>query len=702
MENKKTSAASDDWMEQLSAKKKKKLSVKNLKNVSRKAWIILGASVLAAGALAAALFLFILPATASADAEATYREYTVAYGDITVGQTESSSVSLNRETVTFPVSATVEEIYVKAGSSVKEGDPLVKMNVEEIQTGLASYELTLEVAGLELEQAKLSQQTKLLQAEQALETSLLTGKLADDTEAYTMDELQLTLTNAQSALADAQEDYYDYCKLNATFEQEYDRLTTLKEQVTYYTNLVTTAKSDLESVTNSNDAYTTADSTLTSAKNGLVSVINRIFSYTSYAPSQTLGTDNVLSYIVLSTGIGGVDTSDEEAVASAIADAASLELGASSGTNLVVNSTDLETIQNYASTIESAVQTLNNNAYTSPTATTATLSSYQSSLSTYTASYNDYKEYFDDKYGNISGVEDMISALEDAQAAAEKAQLALDKAEVSAETGTTTAEQKKDTSENAAEVAQTTYDLTVMELSQAVDAAQEDYDTLLTQIEEVKELISEDGIVYAPCNGMVASISVEEGDSVTVYVDEDTNQIMSYATLLVMTDISKVYVPITISEEDVLDVYIGQPASVSMTAFTGRTFDAEVDTITVESSRSGAATVSYTVNVVFSEDNELDMYEGMSADVTLVQRAATDVLYVEAAAVSNTDGVATVLQRDSDGNMVHTVVKTGFSDGRYVEILDGLNEGDVVLAKARWVVRDEVIRDIASGMDQYR
>jgi hypothetical protein len=31
-----------------------------------------------------------------------------------------------------------------------------------------------------------------------------------------------------------------------------------------------------------------------------------------------------------------------------------------------------------------------------------------------------------------------------------------------------------------------------------------------------------------------------------------------------------------------------------MNAFEGQTFDAEVDTITVESSRSGAATVSYT------------------------------------------------------------------------------------------------------------
>ena len=53
----------------------------------------------------------------------TYRRYTVERGDVVVGQSESSSISLDRETVTFPVSATVEEVYVREGSSVRAGDP---------------------------------------------------------------------------------------------------------------------------------------------------------------------------------------------------------------------------------------------------------------------------------------------------------------------------------------------------------------------------------------------------------------------------------------------------------------------------------------------------------------------------------------------------------------------------------------------------
>jgi HlyD family secretion protein len=149
-----------------------------------------------------------------------------------------------------------------------------------------------------------------------------------------------------------------------------------------------------------------------------------------------------------------------------------------------------------------------------------------------------------------------------------------------------------------------------------------------------------------------------------------------------MTNISDVYVPITISEEDILDISIGQEASVSMTAFPNQSFDAVVDTIAVEASRSGAATVSYTVTVRFREENDQNMYEGMSAEVTLLQHRVSDALYVSIQAVTNTNGQATVLKKGADGAGVVTNVTTGFSDGRYVEIRSGLNEGDIVLAES--------------------
>ncbi len=515
---------------------------------------------LAGGALlvAAAVLILVLPREKTAQSETLYREYQVERGDIIVGQNESSSISLDRETVTFSVSSTVEEVYVKAGSSVKEGDPLMKLNADEIAAGLATYELELTQAALEVEKAKLDQQTGLLKAQQEYESSVENGKLASSQENLTVDELRLAVTNAQTAYADAQKAYEEYFQASASFSSKKARLKNLEEEIEEL-------KEEIE---------------------------------------------------------------EEEQVASS-----------------------------------------------------SSLSSLKSELASYQEYYNEYKADFVELYGNnVEDVNDMEAQLAALAANVEKTELALAKANLALNTGSTSADQNSALAKSEASTAETTLELKKMQLQQAVDAAQEKYNLLSAEIEDLKESIALDGLVLSPCTGMVANVNVEAGDSFDVTYNEDLGMLMEQ-TLCTLTDISSVYVPITISEEDILDVSIGQEANVAMNAFEGEDFEAEVDAITVESSRSGAATVSYTVNVRLKGENTQLMYEGMSADVTLVQRAAFDVLYVNVAAVTNTNGAATV-QKLIDGEPVTTEVKTGFSDGRYVEILEGLQEGDTVLAES--------------------
>ena len=518
----------------------------------KKKWVffVLGGGLLAA----AAVLLIVLPKGQNAQSETLYREYQVARGDIIVGQSESSSISLDRETVTFSVSSTVEEVYIKAGSSVNEGDPLMRLNADEIAAGLQSYELELKQAGLEVEKAKLDQQTGLLKAKQEYETSIESGKLASSQENLTVEELQLAVTNADKAYVDAQKVYNNYLQASAGFKTNKAYLESLKEY--------------------------------------------------------------------------------------------------------------LEEIQDEIDEQESL-------------ASSSSLSSLKSKLSSYQSIYNDYKTEFTETYGNgVEDAADVADQLATFAANVEKTRLALAKANLALTSGSTNADQDSALAKSVASTAKTTLELAELQLQQKVDAAQEKYNTLATEIEKLKESIALDGLVLSPCTGMVANVNVKAGDSFDVTYNEDLGMLMEQ-TLCALTDIASVYVPITISEEDILDVSIGQEASVTMKAFEGQNFDAEVDAITVESSRSGAATVNYTVNVRLKGENAQLMYEGMSADVTLVQRAALDVLYINAAAVTNTDGVATV-QKLVDGEAVTTRVKTGFSDGRYVEITQGLSEGDTV------------------------
>lgn len=547
--------------------------------------------------------------------EITYRQYTVQLGDVIVGSSESSSISLSREIVKFPVSTTVEKVFVKAGQSVKQGEPLIQLNVDEIKAGLVSYQLQVKMSELELEQAKLDQQTKLMKAEQTYKSSLLQGELAESSQNVTVTQLEKQLADAQKELEDALEDLHTYQNYQDDYDDDYSDLQSLSSRVTTYKDLYTSYYQAWENVS-------------------------------AWELSLAQWEDIYDTYI----DKYGKDSDEVEECADKIAEL-----------KQKIESTLQE---NDAANLD-ALYALYEDAY----------GTYQTQKSKYADRLADFNDTYDIDYDDDQELEEKITDLKET---VESYNIALENAKLDQQTGTLTAEQTKQLTELAAQTAQAQYNLTTLQLSQAVDEAQETYDQTVRQINDIQKSISDDGIVYAPCTGMIVSVSLEEGDDFDVTYDEDTDT-LNEQTLLTMTDISSVYVPITISEEDILNVYIGQPASVTMSAFDGVTFDAEVDTISVEAARSGAATVSYTVNVKYEGENTRDMYEGMSAQTTLLQRVAKGVLYINNQAVTNKDGIATVQKLDSDGNTITVTVKTGFSNGQYVEIISGLEEGDTVL-----------------------
>ena len=580
------------------------LGKEHKKHIPKK-FIAIAAALMVAAAGTAAYYLQNKPQ----GTEVTYRQYTVERGNVTVGTTESSSISLEREIIKFPVSTTVEEIFVKEGQSVKEGDPLMQLNLDEIKAGLVTYELQVKMAQLELEQAKLDQQSKLLKAEQTYKTAVLEGELAASSQSVTIANLEKQLADAEEELSDLLEDLYTYRDYEDSYDKDYDKVTYWATKMESYQQLYTDYKRQYD------DALVYADT---------------IEAYTAKIEEEEQKSnpdeDKIDEWRKLiakaEAGLGGLQPED--------------------------------------------IYELYQDAY----------EDYQNAREKYTDRYADFREDYDIEYGDDEELEEKIEELEKK---VKNAANALEDAKIKQQTGSLSAEQTKALTELSAQTALAQYNLTELQLSQKVDEAQEIYDQTLRQINDIKESIADDGIVYAPCTGMIVNINLDEGDDFEVTYDEDKDT-LNEVTLLTMTDISSVYVPITISEEDILNVYIGQKANVTMNAFEGRTFDAEVDTISVEAARSGAATVSYTVTIRYIGENTLDMYEGMSAETTLLQRQAQDVLYVNNQAITNTDGVATVSRLKDDGSTETVTVKTGFTNGQYVEITEGLEQGDVVVA----------------------
>lgn len=271
-----------------------------------------------------------------------------------------------------------------------------------------------------------------------------------------------------------------------------------------------------------------------------------------------------------------------------------------------------------------------------------------------------------------SGVDSQISALESELSALKKnySNLVsqLSKAKSEQISGKITAKEKYDQAvlnyENAKEI----YDIAMDGINDEVNEAKE-------ALAEAKESLAEfepfvlDGIITTEYAGTILSVGYEEGDT----LNSDT-AITTYA------DAEAVEVTVSVSQEDISNVEIGETVNIVFTAYEEEIYHGTVTGIT-NSESSSSSTVSYDVTINVTGDVS-KIYEGMTANVTFVTKELKDVIYVSNKAVQ-TEGTKSYVKKVSNGEAEKIEVKTGFSNGTCVEIKEGLSEGDTVLIESQ-------------------
>lgn len=575
--------------------------------------------VAAAGIL---VFLFVFWKGKSTGGEVSYREYTVSRGDVTVGTTETGTVSLDTQGVSFPVDAQLSEVLVKSGQTVQKGDPLVKLDLDSVSDGSSDVQQKLSAAQTDLQQAIIDQASKLSAAKITYQASAALAKSAPITEQLTEQSVRDDLQSAQDALAKDERDLAKYQALQKSWPADYAKLNELERWMNDAKEAETSYETQLS---NFNDANST--------------VINQ---YNSLKSAKDQAYQNLLT-----AKYSGADSEgDDEDYCQDIYDVAKDALNDYS--NAVAG-----TVMSQQSTLEDKV------------------SQYTAEYQNYTDAYNDFKETYDDKYDATgTDLDDKVASL---QNAVNTDRANLQKAQNGEQGSVLAAQLQEQTDLGTAGTAQQTYDLTVRKLAQDVQTQQETYDKLQRQMEEISNAINGDGVITSPCNGIVSGVSYAAGDSVSA----NENILSVYGD-------GSVSMAVSVSEDDIASVEVGQQASLSLSAYEGQTLSATVDSITAQPARSGSSSVSYLVVVRTSGDIDLPgkVYEGMSGEATVIQKSVPDVLYVSNRAITFHNGVSTVQVRDGDGTVAARTVRTGFSDGTNVEIASGLAEGDTVLVES--------------------
>ena len=252
---------------------------------------------------------------------------------------------------------------------------------------------------------------------------------------------------------------------------------------------------------------------------------------------------------------------------------------------------------------------------------------------------------------------------------------------------------------------QTVLQLTSDDLDEQIQSASDNVrNAELSYSKQAEQL--DDYTITAPITGTIVDKNYNAGETT------EANK-----ALCTIYDLSYLTMTLSVDELDISDIAVGQTVSITADAVEDKTYTGTVTKVSVAGTSSGSAT-TYPVTIRIDETDGL--LPGMNVDATIELESASSVLSIPAAALNrgNTvlvtadspsavdaatalpaasgapdagdapaDGEAPEGDADKDGKnaqsadsqqYVSVQVTTGVSDGDYIEIVSGLQEGDVV------------------------
>ena len=238
---------------------------------------------------------------------------------------------------------------------------------------------------------------------------------------------------------------------------------------------------------------------------------------------------------------------------------------------------------------------------------------------------------------------------------------------------------------------------------QVVDTAARDYDVAVAQVHNSREQLSlvrekytpEDvqyaeaqvqqaraalriaeanlgyATITAPMGGVVASVSTQQGETVT-----SGSAAAQAPTFVTIIDLNRLQVDAYVDETDIGKVRVGQEATFSVDAFPDREFTGKVTAI-YPKALIQQNVVTYDV-VIAIDNREGLLRPDMTANTTITVAKREKVLAIPNQAVRREDGERVAFVQEGE-RLARRGIKTGWKDKSYTEVLSGLKEGERVV-----------------------
>lgn len=216
--------------------------------------------------------------------------------------------------------------------------------------------------------------------------------------------------------------------------------------------------------------------------------------------------------------------------------------------------------------------------------------------------------------------------------------------------------------------------------------------------------------IYSPADGTISMLNVELGERVL------GTQQMTGTEILRVANLNNMEVEVDVNENDIVKINVGDSANVEVDAYLKKEFKGIVTSISNSASTAVTAdqVTNFKVKVRILKESYMDLLEGkpetyspfrpgMTATVDIITKRKEKVVAVPISSiVMKSDTTATkkyVVEDDTEANKVKAktdkkyecvfvkvgnkakirIVKTGIQDDSNIEVISGLQKGDVVI-----------------------
>lgn len=186
--------------------------------------------------------------------------------------------------------------------------------------------------------------------------------------------------------------------------------------------------------------------------------------------------------------------------------------------------------------------------------------------------------------------------------------------------------------------------------------------------------------IVAPSAGTISDLALAKDLVVNANSSTSTT---NGATIVSSQTVGKISNPsgqliatVNLSEIDVINVKANQKVTLTLDAYSDKTFTGKVLAVNTSGSVSSGVT-SYPVTILL-DPVSVDIYPNMAVNVDIITNVVTDAITVPTTAITTSNGVSTV-QVKKNGKITVTQVEIGTANDSETEIKSGLSVGDEVV-----------------------